>query len=217
MHRKRDVLLWEVIGTGILVLAVLVTNPIAGPGNPNFLVPFVVGCAIALTFDRSGAHLNPLATGITRIYFRHPLRHGGLYLLSEFLGVFLAVAVAVSLPLPYSVRSVPQVFDYAAAPLIIGQEVLASLLLMSLMSLFIILRRAKWLILFVPIFLELLNFTPLYTSQMNPAVTVGLMLVGTISSNQAIIHIIGQLTAMAIMFALSRPLQTLRLRAATSK
>lgn len=210
MHRKRDVLLWEVIGTGLLVLGVLLTNPLAGAGKPNFMAPAVVGCAIALTFERSGAHLNPLATGITRIFFKHPLRHGSFYILSEFIGVFVAVTIALWLPLSYSVQGTPGIFDYANAPKIIGLEIVASLLLMSLMSLFIILRKAKWLILFVPVFLVVLNFTPLWSMQMNPAVTVALTLVGTISSDEAVIHIIGQLIAMAIMFALAKPLSNLR-------
>lgn len=197
--RKRAVWGWESLGTGLIVLMVLISNQVIEPNDFNWMPPVAVGLAMLITFDKSGAHLNPLATGLVKIFSKHSLKRSGFYVLSEISGMAIALGIAVTGGLAIS-RNLPAL-DLSSAVQIVVYEIIASTLLLSLISTFIIIHRAKLLIMLVPILISVFWFTPLQASQMNPVVTLGLLLAANMDLPNALAHWCGQAIAMAIMFA----------------
>ena len=196
--RKRAVWGWESLGTGLIVLMVLISNQVIEPHDFNWMPPVAVGLAMLITFDKSGAHLNPLATGLVKIFSRHSLKRSGFYIVSELTGMAIAVGVAATGGLLIS-RQLPAL-DLSSAAQVVVYEIIASSLLLGLISTFIIIHRAKLLIILVPILISVFWFTPLQSSQMNPVVTLGLLLAANLDLPNALAHWGGQAIAMAIMF-----------------
>jgi glycerol uptake facilitator-like aquaporin len=210
LYTKRGILFWESFGVGIIVLANLVTASINPIGIPVVSTPICVGIAIAATFYGSGAHLNPTVTGLITIFAKIRWSRIFLYLAAAFGsagligGAWRIGQVAFSLPI-FSL-------EHADLVAVVAKEALATLCLLSYLSVFIFLERGIFTVAAVPVFLSFLQLTPLGGADMNPAVTFGWFVVGKYDLAAVGAHLLGEAIAIAAFLIVGLGLRTWRRR-----
>jgi glycerol uptake facilitator-like aquaporin len=208
LYTKRGILFWESFGVGIIVLANLVTASINPIGIPVVSTPICVGIAIAATFYGSGAHLNPTVTGLITIFAKIRWSSIFLYLATAFGsagligGAWRIGQVAFSLPM-FSL-------DHADVGAVIAKEALATLCLLSYLSIFIFLERGIFTVAAVPVFLSVLQLTALGGGDMNPAVTFGWFVVGKYDAPALGAHLLGEAIAIGALLVVGHGLRTWR-------
>jgi glycerol uptake facilitator-like aquaporin len=208
LYTKRGILFWESFGVAIIVLANLVTASINPIGIPVVSTPICVGIAIAATFYGSGAHLNPVVTGLITIFAKLRWSRVFLYLAAAFgsaglIGVLWRIGqVVLSLP-AFSL-------EHADLGAVIAKEALATLCLLSYLSVFIFLERGIFTVAAVPVFLSFLQLTALGGGDMNPAVTVGWFAVGKYEAPLLGAHLIGEAIAIGAFLIVGHGLRTWR-------
>lgn len=208
MYSKRAILLWETIGVGIIVLANLVTIALHPIGIPVVSTPICVGIAIALTFAKSSAHLNPAVTGFLTIFAK---------IRPSIIAVYLAAAIGIAVVLPASWRLIAANGLLPSFPVetvdpgfIVYKETFATLCLLGYITMYILANRGIWTTVGIPIFLCLMQLTPLGGADMNPAVSVAWFVSGMYTWPSFAAHLIGEIIAMCVFLIVGHGLGGLR-------
>lgn len=194
MYSKRAILLWETIGMSIIVTAFLITPTLHPIGQPVVSTPICVGMAIALTFHKSGAHLNPAVTGFLTIF--------GKIRWSRIL-VYLAASFSVALVIPGIWRLLSNNGVLPTVPLetvdpgfMFWKELVATIALLGYITIFVLLGKGVWTIVFIPIFLASFQFLWIGGADMNPTITVAMLVVGKYDLASFWAHLAGEVLAM---------------------
>jgi glycerol uptake facilitator-like aquaporin len=199
MHKPKNIFAFELIGTAVILFGAALGTVFAPSGSINWITPPFVGLAIALTFHKSGAHLNPAVTGLVNALSRIRRASNFAYLTTQF-----ATALAAGLLLREALRLQNATLIYLVE--VQGDQVAtvlsesaATFLLMSLIAVMALNGIAIWTIVAVPALLFILQLGPLAANQMNPAVTVAQTIEGLLTVSQLAEHLLGELIGLALV------------------
>ena len=196
MPRSRSLVLFEFLGTAVILLGAFLGNwfiPVAGY---NWITPPFVGLAIALTFHKSGAHLNPAVTALVNVLPRKHRIQNITYVATQFATAGVVGLALMPALLNVGADSAP---NWGWRISVVWLEAMATLVLMSLIALLAINGKAIWTILAVPGMLYLLALSPLSPSQMNPAVTLAQTIEGLLSPTELVEHLAGEVLGVALV------------------
>ncbi|MEN9715621.1 MAG: Major intrinsic protein [Actinomycetota bacterium] len=208
MHSKRQILLWEFLGTFLIIVANLVTPSLNPRGPVVVLVPMVVGLSMVLTFYRTGAHLNPAVTGYLTVFVKIRKSRLAVYLIAEVAAALVGAGLAAVLRTQGLLRPVLVVPADPAWFWI--KEAVATFLLLSYIAVFILLGIPRWTIAGVPVFLCLMQLNLFGGADMNPAVTIARGLAGYYSAGDFAARIGGEMLAMAAFLVVGHGLGAYR-------
>jgi glycerol uptake facilitator-like aquaporin len=170
----------------------------------------VVGMSMAITFNRTGAHLNPAVTGYLTVFTTIKASRLVVYLIAELLaatvGAVLVDRLVAASVLEPAIPVAPNPGWYLL------KETIATLILLSLIALFIVLGIARWTIAVIPIFLSLMQLNLFGGADMNPAVTLARGLAGYYDPVGFWVRILGELIAMSVFLLVGRRYGVFRAR-----
>jgi glycerol uptake facilitator-like aquaporin len=198
MPRHRNVVFFEFLGTTVILFGAFLGSVLLPSNGYNWITPPFVGLAIALTFHKSGAHLNPAVTTLVNALPRkHPIQNG-TYLVTQFL---TAVVIGFAfLPLLVGVEGAAST-ALQWQPQVVLLEAGATFVLMSLIAYLALNGKAIWTIVAVPAMIYLLGLSPLNFNQMNPAVTIAQTIEGLLTLPQLAEHLIGEALGVSLAIA----------------
>jgi glycerol uptake facilitator-like aquaporin len=196
MPRARNLVFFEFLGTTVILFGAFLGSLFIPDGGYNWITPPFVGLAIALTFHKSGAHLNPAVTALVNAIPRKHRIQNGLYGATQFATAAL-IGFAL-LPL-LSRNGIAGAEFWEWRPQVVLLETLATFILMSLIAILAINGKAIWTIIAVPAMLYLLAVSPLSSNQMNPAVTLAQTIEGLLSPAELVEHFAGEALGVALV------------------
>lgn len=165
----------------------------------NLITPFFVGVGIALSIRGSGAHLNPVTTGLICFLPGAYRGHNGLYLLAQLLPATVLGAVARRIIYQRGGELLGQMRITAQdLPTLLLHEAIATFLLMSLIAVLVLTHRGTWGIWALPILIVLLQLVNFGDANMNSAVSLFLGIEGLLDWGQVLGHFIGQLVGLCL-------------------
>lgn len=198
MHSPRNLVVFEFLGTAVILFGALLGTILIPNTGYNWITPPFVGVAIALTFHKSGAHLNPAVTALVNSFPRSHRIQNFAYVATQ---VATAVAIGLIFRWVLIAQNVPvgstefKPFDSSTIFLEVG----ATFILMSLIAVLALNGKAIWTIVAVPAMLYLLALSPLFIDQMNPAVTIAQTIEGLLTPLQLLEHLIGEALGVSLV------------------
>lgn len=196
MPRARNLVFFEFLGTTVILFGAFLGSLLIPVGGYNWITPPFVGLAIALTFHKSGAHLNPAVTALVNAMPRKHRIQNGVYIATQF--ATAGVIGFALMPLLLGVGTAT-VATRKWHPQVVWLETLATFILMTLIAVLAINGKAIWTIVAVPGMLYLLALSPLSSNQMNPAVTLAQTIEGLLSPAELVEHFAGEVLGVALV------------------
>lgn len=196
MPRARNLVFFEFLGTTVILFGAFLGSLLIPVGGYNWITPPFVGLAIALTFHKSGAHLNPAVTALVNAMPRKHRIQNGVYIATQF--ATAGVIGFALMPLLLGVGTAT-VATRNWHPQVVWLETLATFILISLIAVLAINGKAIWTIVAVPGMLYLLALSPLSSNQMNPAVTLAQTIEGLLSPAELVEHFAGEVLGVALV------------------
>jgi glycerol uptake facilitator-like aquaporin len=198
MHKRSNLVFFEFLGTTVILFGAFLGSLLLPPNGYNWITPPFVGLAIALTFHKSGAHLNPAVTALVNALPRKHRIQNGVYFVTQ-LTTSIVIGFAL-LPLLISIANqATRIWDWQVQVVLL--EAGATFVLMSLIATLALNGKAIWTIVAVPAMLYLLALSPLTFNQMNPAVTVAQTIEGLLTLPQLAEHLLGEIIGVLLVTA----------------
>jgi glycerol uptake facilitator-like aquaporin len=196
MPKHRNVVFFEFLGTAVILFGAFLGSLLLPSDGYNWITPPFVGLAIALTFHKSGAHLNPAVTTLVNALPRkHRIQNGTYFSTQLVTAVVLGFAF---LPLLVGVGGAAST-PWHWQPQVVFLEAGATFALMSLIAFLALNGKAIWTIVAVPAMIYLLGLSPLHFNQMNPAVTIAQTIEGLLTLPQLAEHLIGEAIGVSLV------------------
>jgi len=203
----------ELVGTFILVVVGSMSIVAAGAMNaPVLLVaPFGFGlallAAIQATGHISGGHYNPAVTLGAFLDRRIDAMNAVGYVVAQVVGAIAASGVVLLLADQTAVRGTASAFAEGKAGVALGTEILLTAIFL-LVILTVTKRAPNQAAFAIPLTLVMIHFAgiPFSGASVNPARSLGPVLVGGILDASILIYIVGPLVGAAIGWAIYRVL-----------
>ncbi len=196
MPRARNLVFFEFLGTTVILFGAFLGSLFIPVGGYNWITPPFVGLAIALTFHKSGAHLNPAVTALVNAMPRKHRIQNGVYGATQF--ATAGVVGFALMPLLLGIGTAGAEF-WNWHPQVVLLETMATFILMTLIAVLALNGKAIWTVVAVPGMLYLLALSPLSSNQMNPAVTLAQTVEGLLSPAELLEHFSGEVLGVAVV------------------
>ncbi len=198
MHKPRNLVVFEFLGTALIILGAFLGSRLLPANGFNWITPPIVGLAITLTFHKSGAHLNPAVTTLVNVLPRIHRVQNGLYFATQ-LATSLLIGLALLALSPEVERASTGQLEWQ--PKVVLLEGTATFVLMSLIAALALNGKAIWTIVAVPAVLYLLALSPLNFNQMNPSVSLAQAIQGLLTPAELVEHLLGE--ALGVLLAMT--------------